>query len=65
MRLTLVVLAIVMVLTGLAWLGQGLGFIAGSFMSGDETWAIIGSIVAGVGLGLLVREWRLRRSGPA
>lgn len=33
---------------GLVWVGQGVGLIPGSFMTGDVTWAVIGAIVSGV-----------------
>ena len=43
-----------MVLVGAVWTGQGLGWIGGSSMSGDSTWAIIGPIVAGLGVALAI-----------
>ena len=42
----------IMVLVGALWTGQGLGWIGGSSMSDDSTWAIIGPIVAGLGVAL-------------
>ena len=39
MRPTRLVLAAVLALVGIVWLGQGLGFIAGSFMTGSLFWA--------------------------
>ena len=48
-RTTLVALvaAVLMVLVGLTWIGQGLGILAGgSVMVGDRTWAVIGAVVA-------------------
>ena len=36
---------IVAILTGGVWAGQGLNLIPGSFMTGDPTWLVIGSIV--------------------
>jgi hypothetical protein len=41
MRPTRLVLALVLALAGLVWVGQGLGFIAGSFMTGSPFWAIV------------------------
>jgi hypothetical protein len=44
--------ALVMVLVGGLWTFQGLGYLGGSTMSGEDTWAIIGPIVAGLGVAL-------------
>jgi len=44
----------VMVLVGAVFTGQGLGWIGGSSMTGDSTWAIIGPIVAGLGVALAI-----------
>ena len=60
MRRTRVVLAIVLLLVGLVWLGQGLGLLPGSVMSGSTFWAVVGAaLVLGGGL-LLVVERRRR-----
>jgi hypothetical protein len=57
---TRVVLAIVLLLVGLVWLGQGLGLLPGSVMSGSSFWAAVGAaLVLGGGL-LLVVERRRR-----
>jgi hypothetical protein len=49
-----------LVLMGGVWTFQGLGYIDGSFMSDSETWAVIGPIVAGLGvaLGIVVVQGR-------
>jgi hypothetical protein len=47
-------LAGVMVLVGALWTGQGLGWIGGSAMSGQDEWAIIGPLVAGLGVALVI-----------
>ena len=58
MRRTRLVLAIVLVLVGLVWLGQGLGLLPGSVMSGSAFWAVVGAaLVLGGGL-LIVLERR-------
>ena len=44
----------VMVLLGGLFTGQGLGWIGGSTMTGDETWAIIGPAIAGLGVALVI-----------
>ena len=48
------VVAALMVLVGALWTGQGLGWIGGSAMTGDDTWAIIGPIIAGLGVALAI-----------
>lgn len=40
---TRIAIAIVVALTGLVWIGQGLGYIGGSFMSSNRMWAFIGA----------------------
>ena len=46
------VVAVVMVLVGGLWTLQGLGYVGGSSMTGSSTWAIIGPLVAGLGVAL-------------
>jgi F0F1-type ATP synthase assembly protein I len=43
---------VVLSAVGLVWLGQGIGVIGGSFMSGEPLWAIIGAVML-VGAGVL------------
>jgi len=43
-----------MVLVGALWTGQGLGWIGGSSMTGESTWAIVGPVVAGLGVALAI-----------
>ena len=54
MRNGLTVLGVLLLLVGLVWVGQGLGYIRGSFMTGDMKWFWIGvgMIAAGVVLGV-------------
>ena len=49
-----VVVGVVMLLVGGLWTFQGLGYVDGSFMSGSATWAIIGPVVAGLGVALVI-----------
>ncbi len=49
------------VLVGLLWIGQGLDLIKGSGMSGRAQYAVIGGIVALVGLWLLWSALQARR----
>ena len=53
--------AVVLVLIGLVWIGQGLGYIAGSGMSGQPIFAMIG---AGLVVGGAALAWWTRRSAP-
>ena len=54
------VLGVALVLVGLLWTGQGLGWIGGSFMSGSVVWAVIGPLTALVGVVFIVRSARRR-----
>jgi hypothetical protein len=53
MRKTLpTTLGLLMVVIGAVWTFQGLGVISGSPMTGVEIWAVVGPIVAGLGVAL-------------
>ena len=54
-------LAVLMVLVGGLWTFQGLGYVEGSSMSGSDTWAVIGPIVAGLGVALAIVVLQRRR----
>ena len=41
--------AVVLGIVGFVWLGQGMGLLPGSFMSGDRFWAIAGLVAVGLG----------------
>ncbi len=60
-QIVLVVIGLVAALAGLVWTLQGLGYVGGSFMSGATVWAVIGPIVAIVGLVLITVGLRTRR----
>jgi hypothetical protein len=47
-----------LVVTGAVWLGQGLGLIHGSSMTGSTFWAVVGVACVVAGLGLLSWPWR-------
>lgn len=49
-----------MLLVGLIWIGQGLNILRGSGMSGHAVYAVLGLVVAIIGLALL---WSLTRTG--
>jgi hypothetical protein len=44
---------------GLIFLGQGIGWIPGSFMTGDPTWAVVGAVMLIIAAVLI---WRGRRA---
>jgi hypothetical protein len=53
MRKTLpITLGVLMVVVGAVWTFQGLGYLEGSPMTGVALWAILGPIVAGLGVAL-------------
>lgn len=62
-RPILVVVGILLVLVGAVWTLQGLGYLPGSVMSGVTFWAVVGPVVALVGVFLAVRGLS-RRGGP-
>jgi hypothetical protein len=51
------------VLVGGVWIGQGAGFIKGSFMTGSPTWLAIGLLCLVVGLFLIFLSVRPRATG--
>jgi hypothetical protein len=59
-RATRVVIGVVLCLVGAVWIGQGVGWIGGSFMSGQAVWAIIG--IGAIVVGALVLRGSKRRS---
>jgi uncharacterized membrane protein HdeD (DUF308 family) len=54
-------LGVLLVLMGVLFTLQGLGVLAGSAMTGDTKWAVIGPILALLGVLLLVGVVRARR----
>lgn len=58
MRPTRLVLAAVIALAGVVWLGQGVGLIGGSFMTGSPLWAVIGAVLLALAVVMVVAERR-------
>jgi len=56
------ILGVLLILVGLVWTLQGLDLMGGSVMSGVTLWAIVGPIVALVGVYVLWRGVRRARS---
>jgi hypothetical protein len=50
-------------LVGAVWVGQGVGWIGGSFMSGEAAWAVIGAVAIVLGL-VTIRGPRRARDNP-
>jgi hypothetical protein len=59
-RTALLILGGLLIAVGAVWTLQGLGYLPGSVMSGVTLWAIVGPIVALVGVVLIVRVARRR-----
>ncbi len=58
MTITRRILGVVLVLTGVVWVGQGTNVIEGSSMTGSTFWAVVGGVCILAGLGLLGWPWR-------
>jgi hypothetical protein len=61
MRPLFVALGAVMVLMGAVWTAQGLGYLKGSAMTDESLWAILGPLLAGLGVALIVVAARRRQ----
>ena len=59
MKLVLSVVGVLMVALGAIWILQGVGFLPGSFMTGQVQWAVYGCIVAVAGV--VVVFWSRRK----
>nr|MDT0656551.1 hypothetical protein [Micromonospora sp. DSM 115978] len=57
-------LGLLAIVVGAVWTLQGLGHLGGSVMSGQRVWAIIGPVLAVVGLALIGLGLRTRRRPP-
>jgi len=62
-RTTTRVVGIVAIVLGALWVGQGLGYLPGSVMSGVRLWFWVGAALVLVGLALLLAS-RRREVGP-
>ncbi|HEY0620498.1 MAG TPA: hypothetical protein VGD15_23025 [Kribbella sp.] len=57
-KAVLVALGVLLTVAGVVWTLQGLGYISGSSMTGSTLWAVVGPIVAAVGVSLLYVTFR-------
>ena len=55
------VLGGLLLVVGAVWTMQGLGYLGGSTMTGVAFWAIVGPIVAGLGVALMIVGLRGQR----
>ncbi|HEY8636221.1 MAG TPA: hypothetical protein VIL81_03065 [Candidatus Limnocylindrales bacterium] len=55
------ILAVILALVGLTFIGQGSGYIGGSGMTGSSFWAVVGAILVVVAA---VLAWTAVRSRP-
>lgn len=63
MRIPRLVVAFFLSLVGLVWIGQGVGLIGGSVMTGSLFWAAVGLVLIGIAVAIVVRERRLSSKG--
>lgn len=59
MRFALVIIGVVMIAIGGVWILQGTTILPGSFMTGQQQWAIIGAIVLVIGIIVLIAGARM------
>lgn len=59
-----VAMGTLLTLLGGVWTFQGLGYLGGSSMTGVAAWAVIGPVVAGLGVALVIVGYR-RRDGSS
>ena len=60
MKPLFLILGALLVVVGAVWTFQGLGYLKGSAMTGVDTWAMIGPVVAGLGVALVIVAARRR-----
>ena len=65
MRIVWLVIGVIALIVGIIWTLQGFNIMAGSAMSGQKTFAIVGPIVGIVGIALLVFSLMGRRRANA
>lgn len=55
---------VLLCLVGAVWIGQGVGAIGGSAMSGHSQYAVLGGVTVLIGLALLFWAYRVHRRPP-
>lgn len=54
------IVGVALCLVGAVWSLQGIGWLKGSFMTGETTWLMIGAVCIAVGAGLIGAHLRSR-----
>ncbi len=57
-RRFLILIGVLAAVMGTLWTLQGLGHLGGSPMTGVKLWAVVGPVVAGLGVALAIVVWR-------
>ncbi len=65
MKLVLTIVGILLILIGAVWILQGFNILQVGFMAGQMQYALLGAILAVVGIGLLVFSRRPRKAPAA
>ena len=60
MRIVMIVAGVLCLLLGCVWILQGINILPGSFMTGQTKWAIYGTLLVIIGIGLLFSANRRR-----
>ncbi len=64
MKTALGIFGVLLVLLGGVWFFQGIGLLPGSFMTGEDFWAVAGFLAVITGI-VLIRSWRRKQSTQA
>jgi hypothetical protein len=64
MRVILIIVGVLLFLTGIVWILQGINVLPGSFMSGQIQYSFAGIVAAIIGIGLVVYARRQRGAPP-
>ncbi len=58
MAKSLTAVGVIMVVVGVLWIFQGLGYVGGSFMTGQQQWTWIGAVTTVIGGLVLLLAYR-------